>query len=131
MAIRRLLKKFNPEVVLIQETKQEDFNLEIFKSLWSLKEVGWFNVEAYGGSGGILTMWDKSKVSVIEVLKGGYSLCQMQDIVQESVLDCKRLWTNQLQRKELYLAGIILTIRLYFRTMVHWWRLQYNLSASR
>lgn len=42
--------------------KTRGLQLRNLKSLWSLKEVGWFNVEAYGRSGGILTMLDKSSV---------------------------------------------------------------------
>ena len=74
MVIKRSLKRLNPDLVLIQETKKDSIDINIIKELWSSKDIGWSFVEAIGRSGGMLTMWDESKVSVIEVLKGGYSL---------------------------------------------------------
>ena len=74
MVIKRSLKRLNPDLVLIQETKKDSIDINIIKELWSSKDIGWAFVEAIGRSGGMLTMWDESKVSVIEVLKGGYSL---------------------------------------------------------
>lgn len=67
------MKKHNPELILIQETKKDEFDSDFIKSLWSSKEIGWEFVESYGKSGGILTMWDDSKIVVTESMKGGYS----------------------------------------------------------
>lgn len=74
LAIKRLIMKTNPELVLIQETKKDSIEIDIIKAMWSSKEIGWIYSEAYGKSGRLLTMWDESKISVIETLKGGYSL---------------------------------------------------------
>lgn len=75
LAVKHLNMKINPELVLIQETKKEAFKVEAIKKLWSSKDIGWSFVEAYGRSGGLLLiMWDESKISVIETLKGGYTL---------------------------------------------------------
>ena len=74
MAVKRSLKRLNPELVLIQETKKDIIDMVLVKELWCSKDIGWSFVDAIGRSGGILTMWDESKISVIEVLKGGYSL---------------------------------------------------------
>lgn len=70
LALKRSLKKLNPNLVLIQETKRDTFDSSIIRALWSSKDIGWTFVEAYGKTGGILTMWDESKISVVEVLKG-------------------------------------------------------------
>lgn len=63
-------------MVLIQESKNENFELCFIKSLWSSKDIGWDFVELFGTTGGMLTMWDTNKLSpsVTETLKGGYSL---------------------------------------------------------
>lgn len=74
LALKNFLKKHNPELVLIQESKCEEFDITFIKSIWSSKDIGWEFVESFGKSGGILTMWDESKISIIETLKGGYSL---------------------------------------------------------
>ncbi|TYK31266.1 hypothetical protein E5676_scaffold455G005560 [Cucumis melo var. makuwa] len=44
------------------------------KSLWSSKDIGWDFVASVGSYGGILTMWDSSKISVTEVIKRRFSL---------------------------------------------------------
>lgn len=92
-ALKHLLKKINLDLVLIQETKRDLFDIDFIKSLWSSKDVGWVFVEAYGKSGGILTMWDESKILVIEVLKGGYSLS-----VKCSTIYKKLCWVTNVYR---------------------------------
>ncbi|KAA0038339.1 uncharacterized protein E6C27_scaffold270G002130 [Cucumis melo var. makuwa] len=69
LAFRRFLKKHNPEVVLIQESKNEEFDISFIKSLWSFEDIGWYFVESQGTSGGILTLWDMSNLMVVETLK--------------------------------------------------------------
>ena len=63
---RAALKKFiincNPDVVMIQESKKESLNSVFIKSLWSSKDIGWEFVASVKSSGGILTMWDCSKI---------------------------------------------------------------------
>ena len=69
MAIKRFLKKLNPYIVLLQESKKDGFDRSFIKSIWSSKEIGWASVEANGRSGGILSLWDEGKISVLEVIK--------------------------------------------------------------
>ena len=71
--MKGVLKFTNPDV-LILETKQETIDNSLIKVLWSLKEIDWDYIESIGRSGGILTMWDESKIFVSEVIKGRYSL---------------------------------------------------------
>ena len=52
----------------------EVFNSVLIKSIWSSRDIGWEFVESLGASGGILTMWDSSLISVIEMIKGRFSL---------------------------------------------------------
>lgn len=74
IALKRFLEKIHLDIVLIQESKKEEFDIVFIKSLWSSKDNGWELFEPFGHSGGILTLWDMSKLKVIETLKGGYSL---------------------------------------------------------
>jgi len=63
------LKNSSTIVVMIQESKKDTLNSAFIKSLWSSKDIGWDYVAFVGSSGGILTMWDSSKISVTEVIK--------------------------------------------------------------
>ena len=55
-------------MVLIQESKTEEFDISFIKSLWSC----WYFGESQGTLGGILTLWDMSNLMVVETLKGEY-----------------------------------------------------------
>ena len=68
------LKNSSTIVVMIQESKKDTLNSAFIKSLWSSKDIGWDYVASVGSSGGILTMWDSSKISVTEVIKRHFSL---------------------------------------------------------
>lgn len=69
LALKRSLKNTNLDLVLTQETKRDSFEIDLIKAQWSSKDVGSICVEAYGKSGGMLTKWDESKISITEVLK--------------------------------------------------------------
>lgn len=49
-------------------------DLTLIKAIWSSKDISLAFVDSCKNSSGILTMWDESKVKMIETLKGGYSL---------------------------------------------------------
>ncbi|XP_038876676.1 uncharacterized protein LOC120069076 [Benincasa hispida] len=74
LLLKRFLKKVNPDIVLIQETKKDRIEGSFIKSLWSSKEVGCAFVEAKGKSGGLLTVWDDSKILVSSISKDEFSL---------------------------------------------------------
>lgn len=44
----------------------ETFDAVFIKSIWSSKDIGWEFVDSLGASGVILTIWDKSKITVVE-----------------------------------------------------------------
>lgn len=41
LALKRFVKKHNPNLVLIQESKRDEFDAAFIKSLWRSKEIGW------------------------------------------------------------------------------------------
>ena len=62
-------------MVLIQESKMEILEVNFIKTIWSSMDIGWESLESYGASGGILTLWDKSKITVVETIRGHGLLC--------------------------------------------------------
>lgn len=76
IALKRFLINQHPDIVFIQETKKEMVDGFLIKAIWSSKDVGWVFVDSLGKYGGLLIMWDESKVTLMESLKGGYSLSQ-------------------------------------------------------
>lgn len=126
LAIKRLLQKLNPDLVLIQETNRDTFDMDVIKALWSLKDVGWSFVEAFGESGGILTMWDESKISVSEVLKGGYSLSVKCSTISRKVCWIMNVYRPTYYRERIFMATTLFFIRLLHGALVHRRRFQYN-----
>ena len=59
---------------MIQESKKDNLTSVFIKSLWSSKDIGGEFVASIESFGGILTMWDSSKISVTEVIKRRFSL---------------------------------------------------------
>lgn len=54
--------------------KNPEVDQIFIKLIWSSNDFGWSFVEAFGKSGGILTIWDESKVALLEFLKRWYCL---------------------------------------------------------
>ncbi|KAA0048201.1 hypothetical protein E5676_scaffold265G002040 [Cucumis melo var. makuwa] len=48
-----------PDVILIQESKKEEFDALFIKSPWSSKDIGRDRVESFGTLGGMLIMLDR------------------------------------------------------------------------
>lgn len=73
-SLKHFLQHNDPFIVMIQETKNADpFTSKFSKSLLSSNEINWARLESIGKSG-VLTMWDESKVQILEICKGGYTL---------------------------------------------------------
>lgn len=77
ISLKKFLQHHCPDMVLFQETKIWTFDRKLIKSMWISKDINWANVESNGWSGGLLVLWDESKMNVLEVLKGGYSLSEV------------------------------------------------------
>lgn len=58
LGLERFLKIHILDVILIQESKKEEFDALFIKSLWSSKDIGWDFFESFGTLGGMLIMWD-------------------------------------------------------------------------
>lgn len=89
--MKKFLLPICSELVCIKVTKNSSFDRRFIKSLWSSRDVNWVDIGSYGRSGGLLILWDGSKVEVVDVLKGGYSL-----LVKVSFLQNKVCWISNI-----------------------------------
>ena len=79
-AIRSLLRRETPDILLIQEIKMEDkYFLQISKKFWN-KGSGQA-LSARGASGGLGSLWNSSKfVMVIEILNTHWLFLELQHL---------------------------------------------------
>ncbi|TYK01560.1 LINE-1 retrotransposable element ORF2 protein [Cucumis melo var. makuwa] len=66
------LVKFNPDVVILQESKVSVDGRKLVKSVWGSCLVGCGILEACGSSGGILLMWKEESITVISSIQGQF-----------------------------------------------------------
>ena len=132
LAIKTLLKKVNPDIVMIEETKREEIDSCIIKALWSSKGIGWDLVEANGRSGGLLIVWDESKQSVLEVLKRGYSISIKCSTINRKI--CAGSQTSMdphIIEIETKLVGVVSSVRPLYRSLVFGWGFQHYSEGTR
>lgn len=57
--LRKLIRTHSPKFTFIQESKMEECNQKVLKSLWHVDDVEWCFSPSIGNSGGIVTIWNK------------------------------------------------------------------------
>ena len=72
--MKELLVKFNPDVVILQESKVRTVDQHLVKSVWSSQFIGWTALEAYGSSGGILILWKEDSITMVDSIQGQFSI---------------------------------------------------------
>lgn len=81
--IRRVVRKFHPWIIGLQETKLvrvDDFKV---RAMWSGSNVKWEAINANGRSSGTLAMWACNVVRVPDRIEGEFSLtlfCEKIDL---------------------------------------------------
>ncbi|MCH83010.1 reverse transcriptase, partial [Trifolium medium] len=71
--VRELIGRQRVELIALQETKLGEVDSKLCARLWGGDNVGWRNSIAIGRSGGLLTMWDINKGSLLSSFQGqGY-----------------------------------------------------------
>jgi hypothetical protein len=71
--VRELIGRQKIELLALQETKLGTVDSKLVGRLWGSDDVGWRNAMAIGRSGGILTVWDSRKGSLVSSFQGqGY-----------------------------------------------------------
>ena len=73
-AIKQVLCKVNPDIVVLQELKREEVSRTFVGSLWRSRFKEWLVLPALGTAGGILIMWDVRRVIVKDSLLGEFSV---------------------------------------------------------
>lgn len=58
--VRKLIHTHNPSFTFIQETKIENLNPKLIRSIWSGDDIRWCASPSIGNSGGFLSLWKNS-----------------------------------------------------------------------
>ena len=61
-------------MVCLQETKVQEMNIEMVRSLGVGRFLNWTALNAEGSAGGILLIWDKRRISLVDSLVGNFSV---------------------------------------------------------
>ncbi|XP_058783968.1 uncharacterized protein LOC131658719 [Vicia villosa] len=83
--ISQIVRKINPQVMFIQETKIGKMTEQVIWRLWGSKDCEWSAKEAIGRSGGIVTIWRKG-VFCPEFTFGGKGFLGLKIIVNDKVI---------------------------------------------
>jgi len=86
--IKSLIRKWNPDVICLQETKLEEWSSLITGQLWGNRWASWAELKANGTRGGIIILWDKRNWVNISTHQGIYTVSCMLESVQENFRWC-------------------------------------------
>jgi hypothetical protein len=113
--VKELIIREKVEVMAIQETKLEIVDKKICSELWGGDDVDWRSAPALGRSGGIITMWDKKRGSLLSSFQGqGYlgvvlmwgvnkTKCVIINVYAPCLLHAKKaLWVDLLVALHVY-----------------------------
>ena len=80
--VKNLLRDWRCDIVCLQETKLDQMDLMVVRSLWSNQYVGWEVVNVVNTAGGILLIWDKRVLDKIDSHIGNYFVsCKWKGVV--------------------------------------------------
>ena len=71
-AIKNVICKINPDLVVLQEVKRKLINRAFVASIWRSRFKEWVVLPAIGRSGGLLIIWDVRSVKIEEFLLGDF-----------------------------------------------------------
>ena len=82
---RKVIKQFirdqRVDLVCLQETKVQNMNLRMARSLGARRFSDWVSVDASGSAGGILLMWDKRSLEASETVCGIFTAsCSFRNV---------------------------------------------------
>ncbi|GKV28719.1 hypothetical protein SLEP1_g37735 [Rubroshorea leprosula] len=68
--IAKLVRKERPDFLFIQETKLEEVDVALCKTLWNSDDFDWVMGKSVGSSGGLLSIWNKRNFVKQRVIEG-------------------------------------------------------------
>ncbi|GAU23240.1 hypothetical protein TSUD_172690 [Trifolium subterraneum] len=117
--VRDLVRAEQLDFLALQETKMEMITDSVVHSLWGSNDCGWAFLPAVGNSGGILSMWNKVKASLVFTfigegfvgvcldLVGVLRKCFIVNVYAKCNLrDKRRLWGDLLMSKSGFGDGL-------------------------
>ncbi|KAG6634121.1 hypothetical protein CIPAW_12G097200 [Carya illinoinensis] len=66
LRVKNLIRDWKADIICLQETKLKHVDRSIIRSLWSCVYAGWASLPSKGASGGIIVMWDKRVIELVE-----------------------------------------------------------------
>ncbi|KAG6652146.1 hypothetical protein CIPAW_06G163500 [Carya illinoinensis] len=77
-----MLRQWKAEIICFQETKLKVVSQSVVHSLWSCNYVGWVELFSNGALGGILVMWNRRAVEVVDHYVGEFLVaCHFKNVV--------------------------------------------------
>ncbi|KAK2444918.1 hypothetical protein QL285_015908 [Trifolium repens] len=117
--IREVVKEKNVDFLAIQETKLEVIPEAIVYGLWGGSDCDWAFLPAVGNSGGILSVWNKVKSTLVFTFSGEGFVGVCLDLVAENsrcfivnvyakcnIRDKRKLWSDILMSKRGFGDGL-------------------------
>ena len=71
--IKNLIRTNRVDLVCLQETKVQEMNVDMVRSLGVGRFLNWTALNAKGSAGGILLYWDKRRISMVSMV-GSFSV---------------------------------------------------------
>ena len=75
---RKVIKNFirihRVDMICLQETKVQEMNIEMVRSLRVGRLLNWTALNAEGSAGVILLIWDKRRISLVDSMVGNFSV---------------------------------------------------------
>ena len=98
--IKNLIRTNRVDLVCLQETKVQDMNIEIVRSLEVGRFLKWIALNAEGSAGGILLFWDKRRINMVDYMVRSFSVSCLFKMVEDGF---QWAFTNDVQNlKTLY-----------------------------
>lgn len=85
LMVRKLVRRHNPCILGLQETKREQFHMRVAKYFWGNRTFKSTFIPATGASGGLAMIWDPDRVEVTSILKGRFSVSLLCVIKQKNI----------------------------------------------
>lgn len=76
-AVKELLIREKPDIVILQETKKEKVDKRLITSVWGVRFKEWVVLPSIGKSGGIIVIWDVRVVRGSESVLGNFSVSML------------------------------------------------------